>query len=219
MNEAKLARKRGWKGKVVVGGPHAAVAPETIPDVADYIVQGEGEEAILEILNNSPTERIIRKPRIENLDALPLPAYDLFAEGGYDTTTDMIPESKNVFSYSTSRGCPFACSFCSAKNIWGRKYTCKSPERVVEDLGILKNKYDCDSVYFREDNLTIRRDRVLRICDIMRSKGLNLLWAAESRVDTLDRDLLEEMYAAGCRGLYFGVEAGSDSRMGALPDS
>ena len=209
INEAKLARKRGWEGKIIVGGPHTSVAPETIPDVVDYVIIGEGEKAILDVVEDKITHRLIRYERIQNLDELPFPAYNYFVNQGYDEKTSLIPEAKRVFSYSSSRGCPFNCTFCSSKNIWGKHYTFFSPERVTDDLKRLKEDYNIDGVYFREDNFSVNKNRTEKICELMIKKTPGLLWATESRVDTLSESLIKLMYNAGCRGLYFGIEGGN----------
>lgn len=72
-----MRKNREWVGKIMVGGPHPSIMPETIPSFVDYIVQGEGEEAVLDIVNGTQ-ERIIRKEFIENLDNLSSPAWDYF---------------------------------------------------------------------------------------------------------------------------------------------
>ncbi|MBN2109732.1 MAG: B12-binding domain-containing radical SAM protein, partial [Methanosarcinaceae archaeon] len=213
INEAKLAKMRGWSGKVIIGGPHTSVAPETIPDIVDHIIMGEGEKAIVDIVEGNETKRIVRAERIQNLDKLPLPAYDLFVDCGYDEKTWLIPKAKKVFSYSSSRGCPFNCTFCSSKNIWGRQYTYVSPEKMVEDLKGLQDNYRIDGVYFREDNFTVNKKRLQRLCELMKEKTPRLLWATESRVDTLTEPLLKLMHDAGCRGLYFGVEGGNQKML------
>ncbi|GAG83593.1 unnamed protein product [marine sediment metagenome] len=110
---------RRWGGKIIVGGPHTAVAAHTIPDFVDYIVQGEGEQAILDIVDGKVTERIVSYPRVENLNVLPMPAWDYFVNLPYNWSVDFF-QDKPVFTMNTSRGCPFGCTFCSVGSIWGR---------------------------------------------------------------------------------------------------
>ena len=174
---------------------------------------GEGERAIVDLVDGNETRRIVRAERILNLDELSLPAYDLFVDCGYEEKTRLIPKANKVFSYSSSRGCPFNCTFCSSKNIWGKKYTYISPEKMVSDLKGLKEKYGMDGVYFREDNFTVNKKRLQNICELMKKITPGLLWATESRVDTLNESLLKQMHDAGCRGLYFGVEGGNQKML------
>jgi len=191
--------------KIAVGVPHASVFPDKIPAWVDYIVQGEGEEIICDLVDGKIKDRIIRTGRIKDLDTIDMPDYDTFVYQPYITTVKWFPGK--VFTMNTSRGCPFDCSFCSVKKIWGRKYTYMSADRVIRDVEHLVNKYGIEGVYFREDNFTLNKDRVLGIC-----KGispLELKWAAESRVDTLDRDMVKIMAESGCTALYIGFESGS----------
>ena len=117
---------------------------------------------------------------------------------------------------NTSRGCPYACAFCSVGGIWGRRYTCFSAERVLRDVQELISRYGIRGVYFREDNFTINRERVVRFCEGLLSRSVSLKWACETRVDTLDRELVSLMALSGCRGLYLGIESGSERMLGQL---
>ena len=205
-----LRRTRRWNGKIIVGGPHVAVAPDTIPHFVDYLVQGEGEGAILDIVEGRVTQRVVRYPRISNLDLLPMPAWDFFAHLPYDWTVEFF-DAQPVFTMNTSRGCPFGCTFCSVGSIWGKKYTCFTAERVVSDIEYLVKHHGAKGIYFREDNFTLNEKRLRDFCNLLIEKDLNVLWACESRVSNLSRDLLELMAHAGAKGLYFGVESGSQT--------
>ncbi|RJP72845.1 MAG: radical SAM protein [Candidatus Abyssobacteria bacterium SURF_17] len=203
----KLRKKGRWGGKIVVGGPHASVMPETIPEYVDHVVIGEGEKVILKIIDGA-SERVIGDNPIAELDSLPMPAYDLAARLPYDTTAPFIDETP-VFSMNTSRGCPFECTFCSVGSVWGRRYHCFSANRIIEDIKFLRREYHAAGIYFREDNFTLRKDRVKAFCEGLLSNGVNIHWMCETRVDTLDKDLLVLMKRAGCAGLYIGTESGS----------
>ena len=201
-------RKRGeWHGKIVVGGPHTSAAPESIPDFVDYVVIGEGERAILDIVAGDPP-RIVQSSRIENLDELPSPAWDYFVDLPYDFTAQWIP-AKPVFTMNTSRGCPFRCTFCSVASVWGRRYRYFSAQRVVNDVQDLIEKYGARGIYFREDNFTVNRKRVVDFCNRILERDIGIQWMCETRVDSLDRDLIQLMRDAGCTGLYVGVESSS----------
>ncbi len=201
-------RKKGeWKGKIMVGGPHTAVALETIPDFVDYIVQGEGERAIIDILEGN-TGHVVRAERIRDLDSLPMPAWEYFAPLPYDDSVQWFRD-RPVFTMNTSRGCPFNCAFCSVDSIWGKQYTYFSPERMVSDIEYLIKTYGARGIYFREDNFTLNRKRVINFCELLLRKGIKIKWVCETRVDTLDYDLISLMYRAGCRAYYLGVESGN----------
>jgi len=203
-----LRQTRQWQGKIIVGGPHTSVALDTIPPFVDFVVQGEGEQAILDIIEGRVSERVVKRPRIADLDDLPMPAWDCFVNQPYNWGCDWFPETP-VFTMNTSRGCPFQCSFCSVGSIWGRKYTCFSAERVVADIEHLIRHYGAKGIYFREDNFTVNQERTVKFCNLLLEKGIKISWACETRVDTLDRDLVALMAQAGLKACYFGVESGS----------
>lgn len=204
----EMRQKGIWKGKIIAGGPHASVSPETIPPFVDHIVIGEGEYAIRDIVSGKVTERIVQYPSIENLDELPMPAWDYFAEMPYDWGGNWLPEAP-VFTMNTSRGCPFDCTFCSVGSIWGRRYTYFSAERVVADIEHVVRNHGAKGIYFREDNFTLNRKRLYEFCNLMIERGINIPWVCETRASSLDRETVELMARAGAKGAYIGVESGS----------
>jgi len=209
LHKIEYFRRSGqWTGKIILGGPHTTVALDTVPAFVDHIVQGEGEQAIVDIVDGKVMDRIVRYPRIRNLDTLPMPAWDYFTKLPYSWEVHWFPE-KPVFTMTTSRGCPFNCAFCSVGAVWGKLYTCFSAARIVSDIEHLIEHYSAKGIYFREDNFTLNRKRVVEFCNLLLEKNIHIHWACESRVDNLDRDLLCLMHKAGARGFYFGVESGS----------
>jgi len=207
MNSMEAMRRRGeWSGRIIAGGPSASVTPDHFPPFVDCIVQGEGERAIFTALQDD-APRIIRAERITDLDSLPRIPWDLFAGKPYDFGSPFSIKSP-VFTMNTSRGCPFACSFCSVGSMWGRKYSAFSARRVVDDIERLVSQHGARGIYFREDNFTFNRKRALEISRLLCEKKLDVKWACESRVDSLDEEFLKRMYQAGLRGLYLGVESG-----------
>lgn len=204
-----LRKKKKWGGKIIVGGPHTSVALETIPEFVDYVVQGEGEKAIEEIIEGKENKRVIRKERIKDLDSLPFQPWDIFSKMPYDFTSPRLNE-KPVFTMNTSRGCPFNCAFCSVGSIWGKKYTYFSIERIIDEISYLKSEFNATAIYFREDNFTMSRQRTQSFCEGMLKKNINMLWTCETRVDSLnDEKIVKKMADAGCRAVYLGVESGS----------
>ena len=203
-----LRQQKKWSGKIVIGGPHTTVAPETIPYFVDHIIQGEGEKAILDIVEGKIQTRIVRSSRIKELDRLPMPAWDYFVKLPYHWHVDWFPQQP-VFTMNTSRGCPFNCSFCSVGSIWGKRYTYFSAERIIEEIKFLKKDYGASGIYFREDNFTINRKRLIRFCELMLAENINVPWACETRVNSLDEEIVKLMARAGVCGFYFGVESGS----------
>jgi radical SAM superfamily enzyme YgiQ (UPF0313 family) len=201
-------RESGFAGKIVVGGPHTSVLPGSIPEEVDFIVQGEGEEAIVDIVEGRVSQRLIKSPRIENLDALPVPAYDAFRLKCYSLRFEENSAARSVFTYSSSRGCPFDCRFCSSKSIYNRIWTSHSAPRVVDDMQYLKERFGADGIYFREDNFSVDMNRVRQICELLIERNVRLIWKCESRVG-IGRQDLQLMYDAGLRIVYVGFESGS----------
>lgn len=197
-----------WKGKIIAGGPHASVSPETIPAFVDHIVVGEGEYALRDIVEGKVNERIVRYPAIEDLDELPMPAWDYFADMPYNWGGNWLPEAP-VFTMNTSRGCPFDCTFCSVGSIWGRRYTYFSAERVVADIEYVVKHHGAKGIYFREDNFTLNKQRLYEFCNLIIEREIHIPWVCETRASSLDRETVELMARAGAKGAYIGVESGS----------
>lgn len=213
-SELQGLRERGqWKGIIVVGGPHASICPETIPDYVDFVVRGEGEKAVLDIVEGRAKGRVQCGAHIDTLDVLPMPAYHHFvgkpymlAAGAY---ADDLVDSP-IFSMNTSRGCPFGCTFCSVKAVWGKTYRAFSAARVVEDIEKLHSDYQIKGVFFREDHFTHSSERTAEFCELLLRKNLRTKWLCEARVHPLDLALLPLMKRAGCEMIFFGCESGSD---------
>jgi len=209
-NEIESLRKRDlWNGKIIVGGPHTSVALDTIPEYVDYVVQGEGEKAILEIINGEANGRVVRKERIKDLDLLPFEPWDIFNKLPYDYSCPWM-DIKPVFTMNTSRGCPFGCSFCSVDSIWGKGYSYFSADRIISEIEYLIKNFGAKGIYFREDHFTLNLKRTEEFCEKLIKKNINIHWACETRVDTLyNEELIRLISAAGCRAVYLGVESGS----------
>lgn len=207
-NEIEILRNKGlWRGKIIVGGPHTSVALETIPKFVDFVVQGEGEAVIIDILNGKFKQRIIKK-NYEDLDSIPFQPWDIFSKLPYDFTCPWM-DIKPVFVMNTSRGCPFDCTFCSVGSIWGKQHTYFSANRIISEIEYLIKNYGAKGIYFREDNFTLNSKRTVEFCENLIKKNIKISWACETRVDNLSEDLIKLMSESGCKAFYFGIESGS----------
>lgn len=211
---------------IVMGGPHASALPEESLSKCDIVVIGEGEYTMLEIMKSLEKKlqlknvdgiafkenkrNIFTKPRsfIKNLDDLPFPAWHLLPVKKYRSSEARSPKSSS-FMMITSRGCPFNCTFCN-KNIFGRIFRSHSPERVVSEIEFLMEKYKMDAIDFWDDTFTVQKDRVMKICDLLIEKNLDIDWTCECRVDCVDKQLLEKMKKSGCWMVAYGVESGCE---------
>jgi radical SAM superfamily enzyme YgiQ (UPF0313 family) len=109
----------------------------------------------------------------------------------------------------TSRGCPFRCAYCSGHINFGRTHRFHSARRVIDEIKILMRDYKADSIQFFDETFTFSKPRVLELCDKMIEEKVKISWAAFSRVNTIDRELLEKMREAGCYQIFYGVESGN----------
>jgi radical SAM superfamily enzyme YgiQ (UPF0313 family) len=220
-------KKENSNVKIVVGGPHATAVPmDLINDKSiNFIIVGEGEQTFLELINRIDGEDydnikglLYKKkgkvchtePRelIKDLDILPIPARHLLSMKLYKSSEARANKQPSL-SMITSRGCPFSCIFCN-KNIFGRGFRYHSPEYVVKEMEILKSKYGAKDIAIWDDNFTVNKERVYKICELIIKKKLNLSWSCEARVDCVDLDLLKIMRKAGCDYIAYGIESGSE---------
>lgn len=138
-------------------------------------------------------------------DDFPNPARHLLPNELY---AEFPTERRNFTVMVTSLGCPYGCGFCEA----GRTpYNPRSPEIVIREIQECYEQYGIREIDFFDYEFTGDKKRVLKICQLIREKQLDLIWACRSRIDTVDRELLTEMHAAGCRRIYFGIESGVES--------
>jgi radical SAM superfamily enzyme YgiQ (UPF0313 family) len=144
------------------------------------------------------------RPFLHDLDSLPSPAYHLLPLDSYHRM------GKTIFPIVTSRGCVQWCDFCSTVRMFGRGYRVRSPKKVVDDMEALHNKYGESQFTFYDDAFTINRNHTLEMCADIKARGLNVEWDCETRVDAVDKELLEKMADAGCITIWFGVESGSE---------
>lgn len=216
--------------KVILGGYHATFATESIlrsyPFV-DYIIRGEAERPLVKLLGHmeegtppSDVEGIsylkdgtlVERPicLVEDLDALPFPERKLLGDLKYGYTHRGIPLTFGKFTtISSSRGCPFRCTYCSCAAFSQRKWRPRSPANVVEELeSIYADGYE--SCVFVDDNFTHDPGRAERICELIRERRIRMQLYCEGRVDSASKELMRRMKGAGFNVIYFGAESGSE---------
>lgn len=197
-----------WHGHILVGGPHASLFPHSFPEGTDFVVAGEGERTIVDIVNGAVPEGIVQGEKTEELDTLPMPAYDCFQDDRYWVRVPPCPDHP-IYTMNTSRGCPFGCRFCSVKGVWGRTYRAFSARRVVEDIAALQEQYGIKGVYFREDHFTFDKERVREFSTLLMERKMDIQWFCESRISDIDAGMLRLMKRSGCQWIYYGCESGS----------
>lgn len=220
---ADRIKKIDEKIKVVVGGIHASLYPvETaeIPNV-DYVINGEGEIAFCELVNNIQDPKALKKIKglafkengsivnngksetISDLDALPFPARDLLTVNKYYS---VLAKRNPLTTMITSKGCPNQCTFCDRPLLENRLRE-RSFSNIVEEMETC-TKMGIYEFSLYDDTFTINKKRVHEICDEIIRRKLNIGWDARARVNTVDEEMLKKMKNAGCERIYYGVESG-----------
>lgn len=213
--------------KVVVGGPHAGANPQEIisKPFIDYVTVGEGEVTFFEIVSGKNPAEInglvykennkIRttSPRelIKDLDTIPVPAYHLVDIEKYVSNSYVhafFRAEKRVAQIFTSRGCPFHCIYCH--KIFGKSIRYRSPEKVVEEMKLLYDKYQIREIQIEDDSFNIDMVRAKKIMDLIIQSGMKIKISFPNgiRADFLDEELADKMKQAGVYSVCFGVESG-----------
>lgn len=219
-----LVKKLTPEAIVVLGGPHVNLFPRQtlqFPEV-DYIVTGEGEITFSRLLERiesglSPDDipgvgykvgDKLMEPTapefISDLDHLPFPARHLTP---YKKYSSLLSTDDIVTTIFTSRGCPFQCRFCDRPQM-GRKFRARSADNVLKEIA------ECVEIgihefLFYDDTFTVKRQRVLDICQGIIRQNLKIRFDIRARVDTVDSEMLYLLKKAGCQGVHYGVEAGT----------
>jgi Radical SAM superfamily len=107
------------------------------------------------------------------------------------------------------RGCPFACTFCSTNDFFRRRFRVKSPQHMLAEMRSIASRYAIRTFELTHDMFTVDRRRVVAFCRHLLDSGDKFAWSCSARTDCVDEELLELMSAAGCTGMFFGVETGS----------
>ncbi len=214
----RIADRLRRKGiPVVMGGAHPSFLPEEAIEHADYVVRGEGDVTLPELIayleKGTPDITSIKglsyrdsndsvvnnppRPLIEDLDMLPLPDFDLVQQWN----------PSNIYPISTSRGCPFNCKFCSVIQIFGRKYRFKSVEKLIKELKHI-HSISRGNKFFVDDNFTANRERSKELLRAKIAEHISFKWSAQVRTDVAkDEELLRLMAESGCDTVHIGFES------------
>jgi radical SAM superfamily enzyme YgiQ (UPF0313 family) len=195
-------------------------------DFVDYIVTGEGEWTFRELVESHRTQSeslekaladirglgyrmsdgtvVINPPRevVNDLDTLPLPAYDLVDAAKY---SHLLACSGQVVNIMTSRGCPHRCVFCDLRRT---PYRYRTPGNILEEIRFWVTQ-GVSEFFIQDDNFTISRKRTIEFCRLLTEANLGIKYKISSRVDHIDDELSEHLSKSGCYRIYFGVESGS----------
>ncbi len=201
---------------VFMGGPHVTFLPEEALKHADYVLRGEAEETILDIIKALETGKGIEKipglsyqmghhikhnkipPFCAELDKYPIPDFSLIH--GYNEADNQY----EITPIQTSRGCPFDCNFCSVTEMFGKRYRYRSNDNVIQEIKEKKPEW----IFFYDDNFTANKKRAKDLLRRIIKEGLAVPWSAQVRTDIVnDPELMQLLKESKCKQLYIGFES------------
>lgn len=215
---------------VVVGGAHPSAAPiETVSEPSiDFVVIGEGDKTIIELVDNIKEYNAIKEidglaykdekgipslnPKtkfIENLDSIPFPARELIPLEKYYKTGEAHGSTQDRWTpIVSSRGCPYQCTFCASP----RRYRARTAEDVLDEIEECIKKYNITEFHFEDDNFTLSKKRTIEICTGILKRKLKIRWQTPNgiRASVTDEEMLDVMKEAGCHHITVAPESGSD---------
>ena len=226
---AQLAKKLNPSIFIVMGGAHPSIMPGEVlsSEAVDAVVRGEGEYAMRDLadclikgkgilaeiagLTYKEEGNIKVNPErefIKNPDDLPIPDRRLLPIYKYECPATIL---------ASRGGCPYGCRYCAVNNIWKGKRRFRQPERVVEEMVQLRRDGVSSEIIFVDDIFTLNKRYVIDLCKVMRDIGDPLItWRCTTRADLVDNELIDKMYEAGCTGITYGVETGSQKIMAVM---
>lgn len=235
---AKRIKEMDDKAITIIGGCHVTALPEeTLSEFShfDMAVIGEGEETFAEILRavdetgavpksisgtalrvNTGVVVNPRRPFLNNLDELPLPAWGLFR--GFPGDFYPSPARMNRFpcaSVVLTRGCPNQCQFCD-RSVFGNKVRSHSPAYAVNLITDLATHYGVKEILIEDDTFIIARKWVTEFCERLIAAKIDVTWSCLGRADRVSPDLLALMRKAGCWHISYGIESGDQRILDAM---
>jgi anaerobic magnesium-protoporphyrin IX monomethyl ester cyclase len=238
----QMAKARGCT-VIVCGADMTDHASLYLEQGADYVLLGEGEETLGELLDSltgrsevtpdqilglTASPRLSsanleltltnhlprRRPDITALDSLPFPAWDLVDVPHY---RKVWVERHGYYSMNmvTTRGCPYSCNWC-AKPIWGQRYNSRSPENVVAELKWLKETYEPDHIWFADDILGLKPGWIEKFARLAQEANAVLPFKCLQRADLVNEKIAHALKDAGCKTVWLGAESGSQTVLNAM---
>jgi anaerobic magnesium-protoporphyrin IX monomethyl ester cyclase len=217
---AATARRAGVPA-IVNGSDASDHSADYLAAGFSYVLEGEVESAVVEVarmLLSGQTAavppRVPRRAPITDLDALPMPAWDLIDAEPYRRAWT---SAHGYFSMNmvSSRGCPYRCNWCS-KPIWGDNYHCRSARLVAEEMLEIKTRFRPDHLWFADDIFALSQQWTLEFADAVESLGAQIPFKMQSRCDLMTRPAVGALRRAGCDEVWMGVESGAQDVLDAM---
>ncbi len=229
----KFAKQKGCT--VIVSSSDATDHFEQyLQEGADFVILGEAEQTLAELVKSVEDKqsdflsipglayqqkgaviKTVRRNVMKELDELPFPAWDIIDMEPYRKTWI---KHKGYFSLNmaTTRGCPFKCNWC-AKPIYGNRYNSRSPQNVVAELKMLKEKYAFDHIWFCDDIFGLKPGWVHEFARLVEKEQLDFKFKIQARADLLlEEDYIRGLAKAGCENIWMGAESGSQKILDAM---
>jgi len=229
LNAARLVRRELPEATIIGGGSHLTLDADRLlagpaRELFDYVIAGEGERTLDELLaaleagqpadavagllicRNGAVRRTSPREPVADLDALPIPAFDLidFANPVYKLTS-----VRDHIHINTSRGCGDTCAFCSESAFWQARWRGISAPRIIEYVAAARERFGVRVIDFADDSFNWDRARTEAFCDALERSGLAIDFWFEARVDHIlrDADLLPRLKRLGCFQIMLGIES------------
>jgi anaerobic magnesium-protoporphyrin IX monomethyl ester cyclase len=226
---------KGYSCTVIVSGSDSTDhAEQYLQQGADFIVKGEAEITLLNLLEKLSTGETdltsvkglafksaggitstVSREVLRDLDSLPAPAWDL---ADVDLYRKKWKEKNGRFSMNmvTTRGCPFKCNWC-AKPIYGNRYNSRSPESVVSEISMLLEKFHPDHFWFCDDIFGLKPGWIAEFSRLVQQQNLKFRFKIQCRVDLLlEENNIGWLAKAGCDEVWLGAESGSQKILDAM---
>ena len=229
----KFAKQKGCR-VIVSSSDSTDHFEQYLEEGADFVILGEAEQtlaSLVDALENGSADflnlpgiafmqqeaviKTMKRPVMKDLDELPFPAWDLVNIEPY---RKMWMKTRGYFSMNlaTTRGCPFKCNWC-AKPIYGNRYNSRSPQNVVAELKLLKERFAFDHIWFCDDIFGLKPGWVHEFADLIEAAGLKFRFKIQARADLLmQEDYIRDLARAGCENIWMGAESGSQKVLDAM---
>jgi anaerobic magnesium-protoporphyrin IX monomethyl ester cyclase len=228
------ALKAAFPEAVIIGGGEhfTALGEYSLRDCSglQYIAHGEGEETLLEFCNCitlgvapdgidgiaylEDDKYVLNPPRkrIKTIDEIPWPNWDVFPLENYlEASKGGGPSFGRNMPLVASRGCPYECTFCSNRAMWGNRYILRKPEDVIAEIQYNIDKFNITGMQFYDLTMIVNKEWTIEFCDMLVENGIELAWSLPSgtRSEALDEEALAALARANCRYLVYAPESGS----------
>ena len=225
---SKLVKKEFPSMKTVAGGYGPSLQPFTFLNdpTIDYLIVGEGEQSMLDIINGDATEKLVSNQPIMDIDTIPNPDRDSIDLNRYISIAEK-DEGRRVTSIMTERGCAFGCTFCAEGEfgtIWRKtnlknneieyerpaRMRTRSAKLVVEEMKEVKERFDITFFKMNDAETNPSKAHFLKICKEIVEQKLDVPWGCNMRCDKMDEEMCEWAQKARCEEFWMGLESGSD---------